>query len=113
MKGRKDYEAAGIEAEEEAGLIGIARKKPIGTFQYWKRLLDSFEILEAVVYVVDVAGYQPAWKEQAERQVQWMSLADAALVVDEPGLATLLRSYQPKASEKKAKKNPARGSRAG
>jgi hypothetical protein len=49
MKGLKDREAASIEVEEGAGLIGIARKKPIGSFQYWKRLESSFELLEAVV----------------------------------------------------------------
>ena len=94
-------------------MIGGARKKPIGSFQYWKRQADCFELVEAVVYAVNVTGAQTSWKEQAERHVQWMSLDDAALIVDEPGLTYLLRSYQPKSKGKKPKKNPARGSRAG
>jgi 8-oxo-dGTP pyrophosphatase MutT (NUDIX family) len=101
MKGLNDREAARIEVEEEAGLIGSARKKPIGSFQYWKRLEAAFELLEAVVYVVDVTGSQPVWKEQAERRVQWMSLDDAAHVVDEPGLVALLQANKSKVSRKR------------
>ncbi len=103
MKGFKDREAASIEVKEEAGLIGIVEKKPIGSFQYWKRLTDTFELIETIVYSLKVEGSLPIWKEQAERHVQWMSLADAAVIVDEPGLAHLLKTYgeKPKASKKK------------
>lgn len=98
MKGFKDREAACIEVEEEAGLTGNARRKPIGSFQYWKRLETSYELLEAVVYVVEVTGSKRVWKEQAERRVQWMSLDDAAHVVDEPGLVALLQANKSKVS---------------
>lgn len=40
MKGHKDHEAAAIEAEQEAGLVGRIHKKPIGTYTYWKRRAD-------------------------------------------------------------------------
>ena len=106
MKGHKDYEAARIEALQEAGLVGKVRKKPIGSFQFWKRLETSFELMEAVVYIVDVASSVADWKERAERQIQWMGLDDAAFVVDEPGLASILQSYQAKAASKVQKKIP-------
>jgi 8-oxo-dGTP pyrophosphatase MutT (NUDIX family) len=37
IKGVKDHRAAEIEAREEAGLIGRAHKKPIGSYLAWKR----------------------------------------------------------------------------
>ena len=43
MKGRQDHDAAQIEAMQEAGVVGRVRKKPIGFYEYWKRLSDHFE----------------------------------------------------------------------
>jgi len=91
IKGRKDHVAARIEAEQEAGLTGKIRRKTLGSFLYWKRLADRFERVEVSVYPLRVTGALRAWKEQAERQVQWMSLSDASIIVDDPGLATLLK----------------------
>ena len=97
MKGHSDSEAARIEAEQEAGVTGKPGKKPIGSFSYWKRLEDHFELLDVKVYLLQVTGALPKWKEQAERRVQWMSPEDASLVVDEPGLSALMRSFDFKA----------------
>ncbi|GLS22038.1 hypothetical protein GCM10007874_50550 [Labrys miyagiensis] len=91
MKGCSNWKAARIEAEEEAGITGKPGKKPLGSFLYWKRLLDHFDLVEVDVYPLRVTGALPTWKEQAQRPVQWMSLADASIIVDEPGLAALLR----------------------
>ena len=90
IKGHKDHVAARIEAEQEAGLTGRPRKKPVGSFLYWKRWADRFERVEVSLYPLRVTGRLRAWKEQAERRVQWMSLSDAAIIVDDPGLASLL-----------------------
>ncbi len=94
MKGCPNREAARIEAEEEAGIIGRPSRKPVGSFVYWKRLSDHFELVGVDVYRLRVTGALPAWKEQAERRVQWMSLQDASIIVDEPGLAALLRDMK-------------------
>ena len=92
MKGRTDRRAAAIEAEQEAGLIGKARKKPLGSFTYWKRRIDRFDFVAVVVYPLEVTEQLGAWKEQGQRQVRWMSLDDAATAVDEPGLAAILEA---------------------
>lgn len=91
MKGVPDRRAAAIEAEQEAGLVGKAVKKPIGTFDYWKRRLDRFDLVRVTVYRLKVRKALAAWKEMGERQVRWMSLDDAATAVEEPGLEALLR----------------------
>jgi 8-oxo-dGTP pyrophosphatase MutT (NUDIX family) len=90
MKGRKDFTAARIEAEQEAGLVGKVGKEPIGTFSYWKRYEDHFDFVEVTVYPLDVSKTLPTWKEQAERQVQWLEPSDASTIVVEPGLAAIL-----------------------
>ncbi len=94
MKGLRDREAARIEAEEEAGIIGKPGKKPLGSFVYWKRLADHFELVKVDVYPLRVTGTLPAWKEETQRDIMWMSLSDASIMVDEPGLATLLLRAQ-------------------
>ena len=93
MKGLQDYAAAQLEAEQEAGVTGKPGKKPIGSYLYWKRLNTHFELVEVIVYLLTVKATLAAWKEQAQRRIQWMSLADAALIVDEPGLSALLTQF--------------------
>lgn len=91
MKGRTDRRAAAIEAEQEAGVVGRTRKKPVGAFTYWKRRADRFDLVHVTVYPLEVERQLATWKEMSERQVRWMSVEDAATVVDEPGLEALLR----------------------
>jgi 8-oxo-dGTP pyrophosphatase MutT (NUDIX family) len=92
MKGQKDHIAARIEAEQEAGVTGQARKKPIGAFLYWKRRESHFDLVNVVVYPLDVTATLPSWKEKEERNVRWVDPGDASIVVEEPGLATLLQT---------------------
>jgi 8-oxo-dGTP pyrophosphatase MutT (NUDIX family) len=97
IKGCKDHVAARIEAEEEAGVTGRARKKAFGSFLAWKRQDDSFERVEVNVHPMEVTGTLRIWKEQTERRVQWMRLRDAVNIVDDPGLAGLLAHFSNRA----------------
>jgi 8-oxo-dGTP pyrophosphatase MutT (NUDIX family) len=90
MRNRKDWVAAEIEALEEAGLKGKMVRKPIGSFLYWKRLVDRLELIRVEVYRMDVTSQLPTWKEASERQVGWFSLPTAAELVEETGLMALL-----------------------
>lgn len=91
IKGLKDYDAAAREAYEEAGVIGNVSKKPAGRYVYWKRLSDHFVLCEVKLYLLQVKAQLPSWAEQGQRHCQWFKPADAADLVDEPGLASLLR----------------------
>lgn len=42
MKGKPDWKAAAIEAEQEAGVLGETDRNPIGQYRYWKRLRSAF-----------------------------------------------------------------------
>lgn len=92
MKNRKDFNAARIEAEEEAGLRGTPEKTAIGVFHYWKRQETRFDLIEVSVYPLAVTGTLATFKEIKERTVRWMAPLEAAALVDEPDLATLLRT---------------------
>lgn len=91
MKGKSGRQAAVIEAREEAGVTGTTRKEALGKYRYWKRLSDAFVPVEAVVYLLLVEEVLEDWKESTARERAWLSPADAATLVDEPELATLIR----------------------
>jgi 8-oxo-dGTP pyrophosphatase MutT (NUDIX family) len=92
MKGLKDRDAAAQEAAEEAGVKGVLGKEPMGSFQYWKRLDDSFVPVNVSVYPLLVELQLAKWKECDARERAWVKPQEAALLVDEPALVSLLNS---------------------
>lgn len=91
MKGRKPHRAAAIEAQEEAGVTGQISKTPIGHYFYDKRLAGGGIITcRVAVYVLTVTGHLPNWREEGQRDMQWVSPDTAAMLVDEPELAALI-----------------------
>lgn len=94
MKDIKDCRAAAIEAEQEAGLLGRTRKEPVGEFLYWKRRNLQFDLVRVFVYQLDVTGHLPSWREMSEREVRWFKPRDAALLVEEVGLAAMLEGLE-------------------
>jgi 8-oxo-dGTP pyrophosphatase MutT (NUDIX family) len=93
MKGVPDPQAAAKEAEQEAGVRGQPGRRPVGTYQYWKRLADAFVPVSVVVYGLKVETELPDWKERNERRKRWLSPEQAATLVDEPGLASLIKAF--------------------
>jgi len=91
MKGKKDWEAAAQEAKEEAGIVGKARKKPLGDFLYFKRRAAHFDLCKVVVYRLDYERQLDSYREAGQREKRWFPLNEAADLVDEQGLALLLR----------------------
>jgi ADP-ribose pyrophosphatase YjhB (NUDIX family) len=92
MKGKSDRQAAAIEARQEAGVKGRMLKQSPGSYRYWKRLSRAFVRVEVAVYLLAVEEEEKRWKEKIERSRAWLPLEDAALLVDEPELGTLLES---------------------
>ncbi|MGI3903728.1 MAG: NUDIX hydrolase [Janthinobacterium lividum] len=91
MKGRKDHRAAAIEAQEEAGVIGRVHKKSIGSYTYWKRRADHFDLCRVKVFILEVQRQLPAWREKGQRHTAWMPVRDASELVDDTGLIPILR----------------------
>jgi 8-oxo-dGTP pyrophosphatase MutT (NUDIX family) len=97
MKGRTNAEAAAQEALEEAGVEGRVQKEPFGKYLYWKRTAASFELCEVLVYLLEVKRQLSNWPEKGQRDARWFAVEDAADLVEEPGLITVIKSLQPEA----------------
>jgi 8-oxo-dGTP pyrophosphatase MutT (NUDIX family) len=94
IKGLKAHEAAAREAQEEAGVIGKVRKKPVGKYLYWKRVTDDAILCRVKVFQLTVDRQLETWPERDERRQQWFKLVDAADLAGETGLGALLRSLK-------------------
>jgi 8-oxo-dGTP pyrophosphatase MutT (NUDIX family) len=94
MPGHKPREVAAREAFEEAGLLGmIVGKHPIGSYHYSKQLSPHHSVLcEVKVFLFQVERQLDDWPEKAERETRWFAPSEAYNLVDEGGLAEILRS---------------------
>lgn len=89
-KGIDDCIAAAEEAREEAGLVGVVQKRPMGSYRGFKRLDTGFQFVIVRVFRFDVIGELEIWREKGQRLTRWASLEQATALIDEPGLLTLL-----------------------
>jgi 8-oxo-dGTP pyrophosphatase MutT (NUDIX family) len=96
MKGRKPWEAAAQEALEEAGVVGRPRRKPIGSYVYFKRREGHFDLCRVDVYVLAFAKQLKTWREIGQREANWFGLDEAADLVEEPGLVAILNKLAAK-----------------
>jgi len=95
------HQAAAMEAEEEAGVLGAVCPTPLGSYRYRKRRRNGAALMVDVeVFPLAVWDEMPEWKEHTERERRWFSLAEAADAVEESDLSELIRSFA--ASEFKA-----------
>ena len=93
IKGKSDSQAAAVEARQEAGVRGRVSRAAIGSYQYWKRLGKSFVPIKVAVYALEVETESPKWKEARQRQKQWLTASQAAALVDEPELVSLINGF--------------------
>ncbi|MEP6565300.1 MAG: NUDIX hydrolase [Mesorhizobium sp.] len=94
MKGKSGRKAAMIEAQEEAGVLGKTLRQPAGTYSYWKRLSNRFVRVDVIVYMLEVTEELADWQEAKRRQRAWLVPADAAMLIDEPDLSTLVSTLK-------------------
>ncbi|MEI3855424.1 MULTISPECIES: NUDIX hydrolase [Ensifer] len=97
MKRKKPYEAAEIEAWQEAGVRGKVRKKPVGSYTYLK-VLDDGDVVPCVVdiFQIEVDEVADDFKERGERVLAWVSPDEAARRVREIELKSLLVEFVPR-----------------
>ena len=97
MKRKKPWEAAAIEAFQEAGVQGKVGKKPVGHYTYLK-LMDDGDVVPCVVDVFQIEATDVAekYKEKGERIVAWVSPDEAARRVREIELKSLLVEFVPR-----------------
>lgn len=81
------------EAWEEAGISPAEGSQPqkVGHYRYKKRLKGNVPVTTDVdVFAIPVTALADSYPESARRKRVWMTPADAAKAVDEPGLKDLL-----------------------
>jgi 8-oxo-dGTP pyrophosphatase MutT (NUDIX family) len=99
VKRLKDHQAAAREAEEEAGVSGKVKSKPIGNYTYPKMDGSSPRPLRVAVFLLSVRTERRRWPERHQRRRAWFPVHKAAKEVSEPGLRTLIKAVaQPRTS---------------
>ena len=88
------HQSAAKEAKDEAGVLGSVCPIPLGSYRYRKRRRNGASLMADVqVFPMAVSQELSTWKEQAERERRWFTLAEASELVDEADLRDLMRSF--------------------
>jgi len=75
------------EAWEEAGVVGVLQREPVGSYVYEK----LGNIYHVTVFVMDVTETKSDWPESLDRQRIWLRATTAVARIDYLGLRKLLR----------------------
>jgi uncharacterized protein len=95
ITGLTPHAAAAHEAEEEAGVQGLACPTALGTYRYRKTKKSGAALMvEVDVFPIMITCELDEWEEQLVRERRWFALDDAANAVDEPDLQLLIRSFR-------------------
>ncbi len=91
MKGQSLAEAAAQEAWEEAGVRGVVAPEPLGAFTYTKIRKSGLPVqCRAQIFRLDVAELADSYPESDQRTRCWFPVAQAAGLVRDPELSTIL-----------------------
>lgn len=95
IRGLSSAQAAKQEAWEEAGVSkGAMADTSIGTYTYDKTLSSGMPVpVETLVYPLEVTNLKENFPESHERQRKWVSTSDAAGLVQENELKSILRNW--------------------
>jgi 8-oxo-dGTP pyrophosphatase MutT (NUDIX family) len=103
VRGKSPRGSAGVEALEEAGVTGDVSKRPIGVYDYVKIMADGAgQDCLVTVFPLKVKARKAKWREMDQREWNWFDWRSAAAVVDEPGLADIIRDFGAAMTAKKA-----------
>jgi 8-oxo-dGTP pyrophosphatase MutT (NUDIX family) len=84
--GKTEGQIALQEAWEEAGLVGILEREPVGSYLYEK----WGNVCHVTVFLMHVTSVAEEWPEKLLRQRRWLNPADAIDRIEDPGLRDLL-----------------------
>ncbi|QRM56829.1 NUDIX hydrolase [Sinorhizobium sp. BG8] len=95
MANRDCHGVAEREAYEEAGVKGKVGKMSIGHYMYQKGLAEGLKVsCKVQVYALEVEDICKNYPEKGERRMEWVSCAEAARRVNEPGLKNLFLAFE-------------------
>ena len=73
-----------------AGLTGVLRPDPIGTYLYEKLGRTHY----VTVYILQVTGVADEWPEKGIRERSWLTPNQAVATLDDPGLCEIIRAVE-------------------
>jgi len=88
--GRTAEQMALQEAWEEAGILGVVHRQPLGSYRYEK----AGTRFEVVTFRMNVITVEKSWPESSWRTRHWLAPAKAASRVRARGLGRLLRKLR-------------------
>jgi 8-oxo-dGTP pyrophosphatase MutT (NUDIX family) len=95
MDGKSACAAAAREAWEEAGVKGAVSAQAAGSYRYRKGLPHGLKVdCRVRVFPLAVDDLCKNFPEKDERRAEWVSCAEAAERVQEPGLKALLLAFE-------------------
>ena len=83
------------ELREEAGIHGAVGACPVGSYRTWKIRPPFYWAIEVAVYPLRIARVQRNWPEQDLRQRRFVTAREAAVLLADPGMATLVTGFAP------------------
>lgn len=90
IKGLRPLRVAEREAWEEAGVRGRVKKRPIGRFDYIKKLAGGVKVPASVeVHLLQVRRIERKLPERRQRKLAWVSPVDAVHMVAGGGLKAI------------------------
>lgn len=96
MNGKTPPETAATEAWEEAGVRGQVHPVCLGVYHYHKRKPKGKKLpCVAMLYALAVEEVADDYPEAGQRRREWLTPEEAATRVREPGLAQMIRSFDP------------------
>lgn len=95
--GKTFAQSAEAEAYEEAGVRGEISSLSIGTYTYEKDDMCDGEIGDFVVdlFPLKFLRQEKKWPERGERKLEWLSIEESILRVEEPELKNLIAGFDP------------------
>jgi 8-oxo-dGTP pyrophosphatase MutT (NUDIX family) len=85
--GKTAGEIALQEAWEEAGLLGVLKTEPVGSYLYQKFDIKHF----VTVFLLLVTEATEEWPERDLRERVWLTPRQALMRIDDPGLKAIIR----------------------
>lgn len=94
-KDKPAFETAVIEAYEEAGVVGKAEMRPLGSFRSFKGLSSGLRMrTKVVVFKIRFEEQHDDFPEIGQRKCVWVPLAKALEMLDELPLRRFLRQHE-------------------
>ena len=94
IAGLRPEETAARETFEEAGVEGSVAARPLGRYRILKQYRGRLTPIEVALFPLEVERELADWPERTQRRRRWASPAEAARLVQDPGLRRLIARFE-------------------